>query len=258
MSKVLVVANQKGGVGKTTTVVQAAFQFAQQGLQVLVVDLDGQANASTALADVETVSQTAAALFGDEVVEISVPKSGFGLIPASFSLNEVEEMDIHCIANPRRHLERATWPDLILIDTPPSLGRRLLGALCAADYVVTPMELSRFSIDGLEQLMTSIDMIRDRFNPGLEFIGVLPTKVNTRSSNQKATLASLYRELGENVIPQMVAFRAPVADAIDAGQPVAALGTGAARKAAMEYRQAVEHIGSRMGLLQPDPLQVVP
>jgi chromosome partitioning protein len=246
VTHILVVANQKGGVGKTTTVIQAAYYFAGKGKKVLVVDLDGQANASTALGNQFALSVHADALFNSRQIECPIPQGNLAVIPASFSLNEVEELDISCITQPRIHLRQITWPDVILIDTPPSLGRRLLAALVAADFVLTPMELSKFSFDGLEQLIKSMDLIRERFNPGLAFLGILPTKVNTRSRSQKRTLAELYWELGEKIIPQMVAFRAPVADSVDAGQPVSAIATGAGRKAASEYKAALEHIEKRM------------
>jgi len=246
MTDILVVANQKGGVGKTTTVVQIAHHFFQQGKKVLVVDFDGQANASSVFGEDCEIGVTADQLFVDNPLTIPEPANGLGLIKASFALNEVEEWDIGCIVHPRKHLAQASWADLVLIDTPPSLGRRLLGALVASDFVLTPMELSKFSFDGLEQLMTSIEMVKERFNPELQFLGILPNKVNTRSRAQKETLAELFSELGDNIIPQMVAFRAPVADSIDAGQPVSAITTGAGRKAAGEYKNALQHIESRI------------
>lgn len=235
MTDIIAVANQKGGVGKTTTVVNLAHHFVKKGRRVLVADFDGQGNATSTLKDFELVGIQAQNLFDSELINIPEPQGDLALISADFSLNDVEELPIECITHPRLNLERVTWADLIIIDTPPSLGRRLLGALVAADFVLTPMDLSLYAVDGIGQLLETIEMVKAKFNPDLQFLGVLPNKVNTRSQVQRKTLVELYSSLGSNIIPHSVGNRASIQDAIDMGKPVSSIKTGAGRVAAQEF-----------------------
>lgn len=246
MAHVIVVANQKGGVGKTTTVVNMAHFYHRKGKKVLVIDFDGQGNATSTIGAEHDIGIMAKELFSENKLEFPEPESGLGLISADFSLNDVEELHISAIPIPAMHIQGISWADIVIIDTPPSLGRRLLGAIIASDFLVCPMDLSRFSGDGLAQLMQTIEMVKDRFNPNLEFLGILVNKVNTRSTAQKKTLEGLFSSLGDNVIPQMVASRASIGDSIDDGEPIFSIKTGAGRKGAEEFNKAFEFIEEKI------------
>ena len=245
-TNIIVVANQKGGVGKTTVVVNMAHYYHSQGKKVLVVDLDGQGNASSTIGIELSIGVESKNLFSTKKLEFNEPKKGIGLISADFSLNDVEELDLEAVTNPREHLKSIEWADIIIIDTPPSIGKRLLGAIIASDYILAPMDLSRFAEDGIGQLMETIDIVQKNFNPDLQFLGVLANKVNTRSSKQKETLAGLFESLGSNIISQVVANRASIGDSIDNGEPISSIKTGAGRKGAEEFRLAFECIEQKI------------
>lgn len=250
MAHIMVVANQKGGVGKSTTAVHSVFHFAGKG-KVCIVDTDGQGNASSTMKEsgCEVFEIGASALFDDKPLNIPEPEGNIGLIAADELLNDVESFDMEAILNPAKHLKSIEWADFIIIDTPPSLGRRLLGALIAADHVLSPIEPTGYATDGLNDLLGTIEMVKERFNPDLNFLGVLANKVHSTSKSQKEFMGMLIEGLGEAVIPQIIGNRVSVSDAVDSGRPSWDMMSRGGKTAGKEFKEAFAHIEKRMGLV---------
>ncbi len=250
MAHIMVVANQKGGVGKSTTAVHSVFHFAGKG-KVCMVDTDGQGNASSTMkeAGCEVFEVGAGALFDEKPLNIPEPEGSIGVIAADELLNDVESFDMEAILNPAKHLKAIEWADFIIIDTPPSLGRRLLGALIAADHVLSPIEPTGYATDGLNDLLGTIEMVKERFNPDLNFLGVLANKVHSTSKSQKEFMGMLIEGLGEAVIPQIIGNRVSVSDAVDTGRPSWDMKSCGGKTAGKEFKEAFAHIEKRMGLV---------
>ena len=193
MSRIISIANQKGGVGKTTTAINLAASLAMADRTVLLVDLDPQSNLTSGLGLRSTTAARGTvydALVADSVLdpvsfEISTEVPGLHVIPADRHLTGAE---IELVSVPNRdarlrpflHRARARY-DYIFIDTPPSLGLLTLNALVAADSVLVPLNCEYFALEGLAELMATVGRVRETSNPGLTLEGVLLTMADTRT-----------------------------------------------------------------------------
>ena len=195
VTRIITISNQKGGVGKTTTTVNLASALASKGLQVLVIDLDPQGNASTALgidhhADLKSIYEV---LIDDvpieKVVQISPERPGLTCVPATIHLAGAEIELVSLVAREQR-LRTAieTYlnttmnpPDYVLIDCPPSLGLLTVNAFVAAKEVLIPIQCEYYALEGLSQLTRSIEMIRKHLNPELELSTILLTMYDSRT-----------------------------------------------------------------------------
>lgn len=247
--KTLSVANQKGGVGKSTLAVHLAWYAQSLGLRVLVVDFDGQANSTKTFCS-EPTGLAASALFRGEP-DGSAPEAlekGFALIHADVGINDVEGLALDSIRRPSAWLASfADRFDLCVIDTPPNLGRRLLAALISSDSVVSPVSLNGYSMQGITDLQRTILAVKKEFNPRLRNLGLLPNLLNTRSKTQRALLCELRAALGDRVLPLALTSRVAVSDAIDQRHPVWVKARGqSGEKAAREMRLVCEQIIGRI------------
>jgi chromosome partitioning protein len=199
-TRVLTVANQKGGVGKTTTTVNVAAALAQSGLKVLVIDLDPQGNASTALGidhHAEVPSVYDVLVDGKAFAEVIVPcptVEGLYCAPATIDLAGAEIELVSLVAREMRlgraladHLATSDL-DYVLIDCPPSLGLLTINAFVAAAEVFIPIQCEYYALEGLSQLLKNIELIRGHLNPGLHVSTILLTMYDgrTRLSSQVA------------------------------------------------------------------------
>lgn len=234
----IVFANQKGGVGKSTLSCHYAWWLAEHGhARVLVVDLDAQGNCSRTLAAMRSGIRSAA-LFGEHPPVMQEALPGLTLLEADPALADVESLASGPAAFRRNLALVGRGFDAVVIDTPPALGRRMVAALVACDFVVCPIELELYAIEGLANMLKTIQGVRSRWNPGLQLLGVLANRFNHHSVAQKQALASLLAQYSEFVLPARIATRSAIAEALVQGVPVWRLPKTSAREAAAELEHA--------------------
>ena len=224
----IAIVNQKGGVGKTTSAINIATALAATGLIVVLVDLDPQGNASTGLGIPQAQRKTSSydVLLGavpvaDALVETRVPN--LAVVPANADLSgaEIEMVDLDA----RTHrLDRALSgiakkPDIILIDCPPSLGLLTINAMVAADSLLVPLQCEFFALEGLSQLLGTVERIRARFNPGLSILGVVLTMFDRRNRLTDQVASDVRSVLGSVVFDTVIPRNVRLSEAPSHGLP---------------------------------------
>ncbi|CAN5745637.1 AAA family ATPase [soil metagenome] len=230
MGEVIACANQKGGVGKTTTVVNLAAYLALEGQRVLVVDLDPQGNATSGLGfDREAARSSIYPALVDSVptADLIQPTQvqDLSLIPSARDLAGAE-VELVSLAQRERRLERALSSvrdefDYILLDCPPAVGLLTVSALTAADGVLAPIQCEYYALEGLSQLLSTIDLVRDNLNPRLKLAGVLLTMHDARTTLSADVAGEVRRHLGERVFRTVVPRSVRLAEAPSYGRPIA-------------------------------------
>ena len=228
MGKVLAIANQKGGVGKTTTSVNLAASLTVTRKNVLLIDLDPQGNATTGSGiDKASLSLSIYDLLSknESIEEVLLrPEAGYDLLPANGDLvaSEVELMagdDREARLRSIVDVVRSNY-DFIVIDCPPSLNLLTINALVAADGVVIPMQCEYYALEGLSALMDTISAIRDRLNPSLKIEGILRTMYDPRSKLTSEVNGQLFNYFGDAVYRTVVPRNVRLAEAPSYGKPV--------------------------------------
>ena len=226
---ILAFANQKGGVGKSTSVVNLAASLGLLGKKVLVVDSDPQGNTTSGfgVAKKDLTSSVYEMLIGQAEAASCVRSTrfqGISLIPAGISLAGAE---FELILEERREtrLKEALLPivpeyDFVLVDCPPSLGILTINALVAADSLVIPMQCEYYSLEGLTQLIYSIRQIKRRMNPSLTVAGILITMYNGRLNLSEQVMAELHKYYANKLFKTVISRNVTLSEAPSFGEPV--------------------------------------
>lgn len=265
LTRIIALANQKGGVGKTTTAVNLGGALAREGLQVLIVDMDPQGNASSGLGvvDRDNVSTVYDVLVrGLPAFRAIHRPEGYAtlsLVPANRDLVGAE-MELVGVQDRETLLRESLAPvtedyRYVLIDCPPSLGLLTLNTLAAADSVLIPIQCEYYALEGLSQLLNTIRLVQRGLNPGLEIEGVLLTMFDQRLSLSRQVAAEAKRYFGRSVFDTVIPRNVSIAEAPGFGLSVAdysPTSVGARRYAALA-REIMSKTGPEDGTEPPPP-----
>ncbi len=230
MKRIIAVANQKGGVGKTTTAVNLTASLAVTRRRLLLVDLDPQGNATMGCGvDKRSLARSATeVLMGEcraEDAILKIEQGGFDLLPSNQDLTAAEVRLLTMLTGREQRLQRALDPikdryDIVIIDCPPALNILTVNALTAADSVLIPMQCEYYALEGLTGLIGTIDQIRDSVNPRLQIEGILRTMFDPRNNLSNDVAQQLIEHFGDRVFRTIIPRNVRLAEAPSFGLPV--------------------------------------
>lgn len=229
MGRVIAVANQKGGVGKTTTTINLSSSLVELGKRVLTIDMDPQGNTTSGLGiDKNEVDATVYELILDEAsIDEAVTASimeGLDVIASNINLSGAE-VELISIENKEFLLKNKIEAikdnyDFILIDCPPSLNLLTINAMTTADSILVPIQCEYYALEGLSQLIHTIDLIKDRLNPGLEIEGVVFTMFDSRTNLSLQVVENVKENLDRNIYKTIIPRNIRLAEAPSYGMPI--------------------------------------
>ena len=249
MGRAIVVANQKGGVGKTTTAINLAACLAEAGQKVLAIDMDPQGNMTSGLGvDKDAIENSVyELLLGETEVEDCVQKEvieNLSVIGSNINLSAAE---IELIGQDEKEyiLQKAIAPirdqyDFIIIDCPPSLSMLTINSMCLADTVLVPIQCEYYALEGLTQLIHTINLVQERLNPSLEIEGVVFTMYDARTNLSLQVVENVKSNLEQNIYKTIIPRNVRLAEAPSYGMPINMYDTKSA--GAESYRLLAEEV----------------
>ena len=210
---ILAIANQKGGVGKTTTAINLGAALAFRGLRTLLIDLDPQANSTMSYVDIRGVTRSLYEVIAEErcpMSEIVLPSpvKNLSIVPSRIGLAKVEarlvgEVDAHYRLKDRLEVVRPSH-DVVIVDCPPALGLLTVNALVAATHLLIPIQSSYFALEGTDDLLETVEKVRSRANPALDLLGVLITMHDRRTSLARDIRSQIQQVFGAKVFNTVI------------------------------------------------------
>jgi chromosome partitioning protein len=258
-ARIIAFANQKGGVGKTTTTINLGTALAELGQRILIVDFDPQGGCAIGLGiepgaldlSVYNALLDRSCEVADVIQKTRVP--GVDLLPSNIDLAAAELMLVQEVAREQTLLRvlaslRLDY-DFMLIDCPPSLGLLTINALTASDGVIIPLECEYYALRGMALLMDSIDRVRERLNPRLQVDGIIATMYDARTLHGKEVLQRVKEAFGRRLFETVVRKTIRFAEAPVVGEPI--LTYASASPGAQAYRQLAQEVMDRVSTRQP-------
>ena len=248
---IVALANQKGGVGKTTTAVNLAACLAEQGKRILLVDLDPQGNATIGVGVDRGAVKTGTyeILSGTDAADaiVSTDTERLDLLPSTIDLAGAEIELVSAFARETK-LRAALQPmraryDFIVIDSPPSLGLLTINALAAADEVIVPIQCEYYALEGLGQLMRTVELVRDGLHPSLRIGGVALTMFDARTKLAEQVVADVRAHFGDAVFRSVIPRSVRLSEAPGFGKPIIAY--DGSNRAATAYRELAGEVLAR-------------